>query len=207
MIITIDGPAASGKSTVAKAIAQKLHYYYLNSGMLYRALGYCLVHNAQVSLEDLKHCDIAQREKCLDEIHYHYDVATGAIKVLLGDNEVTPFLKEPLIDKAASLVGENEKARMFLREKQKFIGKNGNIIAEGRDAGSKVFPQAHVKFFLTAHVAVVRNDGLMIKRNKVRLSLLNKPLLLLKIVTSVMPIENMRHYAYILILFWLIILT
>jgi CMP/dCMP kinase len=155
MIITIDGPAASGKSTVARALAQKLHYYYLNSGMLYRALGYCLMHHAEIALEDLRNCDMQTRIHCLKDLQYSYDVSTGIMKIFIEKEDVTASLKAPVIDKAASLVGENKKARDFLLEFQRSIAHmHPNLIAEGRDAGSVVFPQANIKFFLTAHPEV-----------------------------------------------------
>lgn len=155
MIITIDGPAASGKSTVARALAQKLHYYYLNSGMLYRALGYCLLNHAGLTLERLKDCDIETRKHCLEVLSYDYDVSNGTMKMIVDGNDVTSFLKQPIIDKAASLVGENKKARDFLLKVQRAVAHNHpDLIAEGRDAGSVVFPQAKIKFFLTAHQEV-----------------------------------------------------
>lgn len=154
MIITIDGPAASGKSTVARLIAQKLHYYYLNSGMLYRALGYCLLHHGGLSIEQLLGCTIEERNYCLDTLDYDYDSNTGVMKVFIDRRDVTQFLKDPLIDKAASVVGENKSARDFLSRLQRTIAYNKNLIAEGRDVGSVVFPHAQVKFFLTAHLQV-----------------------------------------------------
>jgi CMP/dCMP kinase len=172
MIITIDGPAASGKSSVAQKLAQTLHYYYLNSGMFYRALGYCLLHNAHLSLENLKNCDIETHKPCLDSIHYSYDNTTGEMKVFVNENDVTSFLKDATIDKAASLIGENKKARDFLLKAQRDnAGNYSNIIAEGRDVGSVVFPHAQLKFFLTAHqeVRALRwlNDQIMRENKKV----------------------------------------
>ncbi len=154
MIITIDGPAASGKSTAARALAQKLHYYYLNSGMLYRALGYCLLHNAEVPLQLLRGCDIQKRQKCLEALRYTYDIERGTMAMFINDVDVTAFLKDPLIDKAASLVGENKQARLFLLNLQRTLANDYDTIAEGRDAGSVVFPQADIKFFLTARPEV-----------------------------------------------------
>jgi len=151
MILTIDGPAASGKSSVARALALKLHYYYLNSGMLYRALGYCLMHNAGVPLQLLRGCTISARKKCLESLRYTYDIKSGVMAMFIGDQNVTALLKDPIIDKAASLVGENKEARTFLMAFQRSLINDYDIVAEGRDAGSVVFPQANVKFFLTAH--------------------------------------------------------
>ncbi len=152
MIITIDGPAASGKSSAARALAQKLHYYYLNSGMLYRAVGYCLLNNARVPLDELAHADVRQYTACLQTLEYHYDTATGLMSIVIEKKEVTSsFLKDPVIDQAASLVGENKTVRVVLLHLQQQIGlRHPNLIAEGRDAGSVVFPQAELKFFLTA---------------------------------------------------------
>lgn len=150
IIITIDGPAASGKSTVARAIALKLGYYYLNSGMLYRSLGYCLLHHAHLSLEKLGTCNIQERNHCLESIEYDYDPKTGSMNVLVEGHDVTSFLKEPIIDRAASVVGENKAIRDSVTQLQKALAKDKNCVAEGRDAGSVIFPHAQVKFFLTA---------------------------------------------------------
>lgn len=154
MIITIDGPAASGKSSVARALAQKLHYYYLNSGMLYRALGYCLLHNAGLSLDQLRGCALDERQKCLEALHYSYDPKSGVMAMFINDQDVTASLKDPIIDKAASLVGENKQARTFLMNMQRALSNDYDMVAEGRDAGAVVFPQADIKFFLTARPEV-----------------------------------------------------
>lgn len=150
MIITIDGPAASGKSTVARLIAQRMQYYYLNSGMLYRALGYCLLHHAHVALDQLPDCTFEQENYCLESLEYHYDIATGTMKMVVNQENITQFLKDPIIDEAASLIGENKHARIFLTKLQKAIAKDKDLIVEGRDVGSVVFPHAQLKFFLTA---------------------------------------------------------
>lgn len=154
MIITIDGPAASGKSTVAQAIAQSLHIYYLSSGMLYRALSSCLLHHLDITLEQLKDCDIQIDSHCLNALHYNYDVQTGVLKIIVDGKDITPCLKEPFIDKAASLVGENKNARIFLLDIQRKLANKHDLVAEGRDAGSVVFPNATIKFYLTASVEV-----------------------------------------------------
>ena len=155
MIITIDGPAASGKSSAARSLALKLHYYYLNSGMLYRAVGYCLLNHAHVPLNQLADADAQQYKACLQTLEYEYDVNSGAMRILIEKKDVTFFLKDPLIDKAASLVGENKTIRTILLHMQKQIGlQHHKLIAEGRDAGSVVFPHAQTKFFLTAQQGV-----------------------------------------------------
>lgn len=153
MIITIDGPAASGKSTVARALAKKLQYYYLNSGMLYRALGYCLLQE-NISMEHLAQCDITIRKRGLESISYSYDIDVGTIVITLAGKDVTNLLKTPDIDKAASLVGECKDVRIFFLRLQRSIANDYDLVAEGRDVGSVVFPHADVKFFLTAHPEV-----------------------------------------------------
>lgn len=154
MIVTIDGPAASGKSSAARALAQKLSFYYLNSGMLYRALGYCLLYNGNVPLKELRGCDMKLYSKCLEELRYTYDICNGKMALFVKDVDVTALLKEPIIDKAASLVGENKQARIFLLTMQRELVDHHDTIAEGRDAGSAIFPQATIKFFLTARPEV-----------------------------------------------------
>lgn len=151
MIITIDGPAASGKSTAAKELAHRLGYYYLNSGMLYRVLGYILLHDKKIPLKQLSTIDVHAIDSCLPLIEYGYDKNSDRIQVLVNGADVTQLLKDPEIDNAASLLGSNAYARKALSEYQRFLAqKKVNIVIEGRDAGSVVFPDADLKLFITA---------------------------------------------------------
>ena len=155
MIITIDGPTASGKSTLARAVAKKLGIYYLATGMLYRALAYLLVHHASYTKNDLRHPKIQDIETFFDpeRFVYTYDAAIGE-KILFDGQDITPFLKDSAIDDASSLLSANKIVRDALLKLQRMYGNMFDLVAEGRDLGSVVFPHADFKFFLTASVYV-----------------------------------------------------
>lgn len=147
LIITIDGPAASGKSSVAKGVAEKLHIPFVSSGLLYRAATYlALTHNIQPTdetglLEALRKCDITLKAK------------TGeANEIFLGSKDITNFLHTDSVDIAVSAVAKHPKVRVWvddrLRETQ------GSFVIDGRDMGTAVFPHAPYKFYLDAPVDV-----------------------------------------------------
>lgn len=155
MIITIDGPSASGKSTVAQAIAQRLGFYYLNTGLLYRSCAYLLMrtcgHNDA--------CFGSPHEKDLQNILdpkrliYTYSPEHGGA-VSYDGVDITSELKTPFIAQAASLIGVHPLVRAYLLSFQRALADNHSLVAEGRDTGSVVFPHADVKFYLTADVPV-----------------------------------------------------
>lgn len=147
MIITIDGPAASGKSTTARELAQQLHFFYVNSGLLYRGLSWLiLTHFTLDDLLTLSHEKINELKEQLT-----YQEKDGKASLIWEKENITPLLKNPQIDRAASLLGMNEHAREIVFKWQKeLVCQHPNSIIEGRDAGSLVFPHADYKFFLTA---------------------------------------------------------
>jgi cytidylate kinase len=155
MIITIDGPVASGKSTVSRIVAQKLGYYYLCSGLLYRALAYLLVNKrgytidtvANPRMEDIAYCFDAQK------FAYHYDEHSQEHIFFDGQN-ITPYLKDSFMDKVTSIVSVDEQVRQAITTIQRTIALQHSIVTDGRDVGSVVFPQAEFKFFVTASVVV-----------------------------------------------------
>lgn len=151
MVITIDGPSASGKSTVAHALAQKLGYYYLNTGLLYRALAFLLLKREGYTEQDLAHPRTEDLKRYLNEVHfsYHYS-STGQVTITFEGLNITPFLKEPEIDRGASIISLNHRVREALHTIQHSIKNQHDIVVEGRDSGSVVFPHADYKFFLTA---------------------------------------------------------
>lgn len=151
MIITIDGPTASGKSSVARALAKRLNFYYVYSGLIYRALAYLLINQKAYTQEQLKKPlaeDIAQ---LLDQKRfvYRYDDQEQE-RVFFDAQDITPFLKDSFIDQAASIVSTHERVRSELRNVQRIIARSYDLVVDGRDAGSVVFPEAEYKFFLTA---------------------------------------------------------
>ncbi len=153
MVITIDGPVASGKSSVAQELANRLNFYYLNTGLLYRAIAYVLSvlnHKAldtqlvQVLVD--KDLDFAQ--------HITYTYSNNKAHVFYDGQEITDALYDTAIDQLASLVSASPVVRQALLNLQRSIAQKNNLVADGRDCGSVVFPQAECKFFLTADVDV-----------------------------------------------------
>ena len=150
MIITIDGPTASGKSTVAKLLAQRIGFFHLNSGLLYRGIAYILVHDFHY--DPLRLADPAQAD--LDEIMLkgwlEYDYVNGQARVMYRGQDITPFLKTKDMDNYASISSASYQVRAALLALQQRVASKANVVAEGRDTGTKVFPHAQLKIFLTA---------------------------------------------------------
>ncbi len=155
MIVTIDGPAVSGKTTVSRMLAEKLGFYYLGSGLLYRALAYLL-------RMQRGYTDAAIHAPCPDDIRavldpkkflYTYDSQYQDRIIFQGQVLAMAELRTPAIAHDASLLATDHVVRDALRVVQRAIADNHNLIAEGRDAGSVVFPDADIKFFITASVA------------------------------------------------------
>lgn len=154
MIITLDGPAASGKSSAAEMLAQKLHIYYLNSGLLYRALAYLLLKKGY-TVEQLNHLLLSDVVYYTDplKLTYSYSPKTGA-QVRFNGEAITPYLKETAVDTASSVISSNGYVRSQIHRLQRTIAEHKSLVIEGRDAGSVVFPDANYKFFLTAPIAI-----------------------------------------------------
>ncbi len=141
MVITIDGPVASGKSSVAKELGRRLRCDHVNTGLLYRVVAYLsAVHHNEVHIipADMR-----------------YDFVDGKPLVFWHDIAISDsFLYSPLIDQAASKISSDARLRTLLLPIQQALAVTHNIIADGRDCGSVVYPEADVKFFLTADVSV-----------------------------------------------------
>lgn len=148
MIITIDGPAGAGKSTVARIVARRLNFSYLDSGAIYRTLTLaCLRKNASIE-------DEVQVLKVLDESRFHFteEVVEGRrlFKCYLNGEDVTHLIREPAVSKAVSIVARHARVREKLLYSQRKFAENRNIVCDGRDMGSYVFRDADFKFYLTA---------------------------------------------------------
>jgi cytidylate kinase len=148
MIIAIDGPAGSGKSTVGKRLAERLGYRYLDTGAMYRALAWKAI-QVGLSLEDAEALTrLAERS----EITVTGDVAD--LRILIDGEDVTDDIRSPDMSRATSLISTIAGVRHALVAQQRRIAREGNIVIEGRDIGTVVFPQADVKFYLDARVEV-----------------------------------------------------
>jgi cytidylate kinase len=151
MVITIDGPAGSGKSTAAQMLAQKLSFYYINTGLLYRALAFLLLKREGYTEQELAHPRTEDLKRYLESVHfsYHYS-STGQVTITFEELNITPFLKDEEIDRGASTVSVNSRVREAMHTIQHRIKEQHSVVIEGRDSGSTVFPHAEHKFFLTA---------------------------------------------------------
>lgn len=151
MIITIDGPTASGKSTIANLLAQKLNYFYLNSGYFYRAYAYLLLER-QVPLTSLETISLEEIKNLIDvgKVEYIYENGSGS-HMFYETADITAYLKNKNVDIASAMVGKNIDIRLIIKKKQYAIISNyPNIVADGRDMATVIFPGAEYQFFLTA---------------------------------------------------------
>lgn len=149
VIITIDGPTASGKSTVAKRLAEKLGFHFLGTGLMFRGLAYLLIKKSSYDQDALCNPRSEDLSIYLDAERFVYDLANSG-DIFFDKQNITPFLKTSEIDTAASVLSTNGLVRMALLKIQQQCGKQCNLVAEGRDVGSVIFPHAQIKFFLTA---------------------------------------------------------
>ena len=133
MIVAIDGPAGAGKSTVARALARALRFGYLDSGALYRAAALALL----------------ERGGAASALAREVDVELGE-RVLVDGRDVTDAIRAPEVSEAASRIAANPRVREVLVDKQRALLGRGDWVAEGRDIGTVVAPDAPVKVFLTA---------------------------------------------------------
>lgn len=152
MIITIDGPTASGKSTLAVLLAKNLGYYYLNTGFLYRGLSYVLQHEFGYTIDQLAHPQIADVEHVLNSKRFVYTYQDGQAGIIYEGTDITPFLKTKENDQASSVVSGDINVRNALLGYQRHFTQTYNVIAEGRDTGTVVFPHAQLKVYLTASI-------------------------------------------------------
>jgi len=160
MIITIDGPTASGKSSIAKRLAYRLSAYYVYSGLLYRALAYALSRQYRYTHETIAQADPAHVAWCMERIRYTYHTTYGAC-ITFQQCDITPYLKNADIDALASAASQEDTMRRYVYYAQHRIAASHSVIVDGRDAGTTVFPQAHVKFYVTAaeYIRILRWRG------------------------------------------------
>lgn len=143
-VVAIDGPAGSGKSTVAKATARKLGWTYLDTGAMYRCL--CL----KALCEDVPVNDEGALVELFDTMTIEMSFQSGELTVYLDGEDVTEAIRENNVSKNVSDVAAHEKVREKLVERQREMGERGEAVVEGRDIGTVVFPDARHKFFLDA---------------------------------------------------------
>ncbi|MBT3475743.1 (d)CMP kinase [bacterium] len=148
MIITIDGPAGVGKGTIAKAISKSFGFKYLDSGAMYRALALF------ADLNGVTEKDLSKLKKILIDLHIRFIDNEDGERVLLNTDDVTEDIRTNEISTLASKFAANDFVRTILREMQRRLVKNKDYIAEGRDMGTYVFPDAKYKFYLDADLKI-----------------------------------------------------
>ena len=147
--IAIDGPAGAGKSTLARQLAAALGFRYVDTGAIYRTVAY------HMALMGIGPKDTDGVTRLLDDVNLdiRYDEA-GVQHMILNGADVTDEIRTPEMSQAASLISAQKVVREFLLDVQRALARKNNVIMDGRDIGTVVLPQADVKIFLTADVAV-----------------------------------------------------
>ena len=143
MIVAIDGPAGAGKSTVARTLASRLGFRYLDTGAMYRALTQ-LALDEGVSLDD---------DAALGDLALREPVSFEGDRVFIQGQDVTEEIRKPRIDRVVSSVARHREVREVMRERQRELGSHGDAVIEGRDIGTVVCPNADVKVYLVADAA------------------------------------------------------
>jgi cytidylate kinase len=162
-VVTIDGPAGSGKGTISKLVSKTLGFHYLDSGAIYRIIA------LNANTESLDTNQITQILELIDGLEINF----ADEKVLLGSKDITDLIRSELIGKFASEIAKNELIREKILGLQKSFFKPPGLVADGRDMGTVVFPKAKVKIFLTASIeerANRRYKQLILKENNVNLT-------------------------------------
>jgi CMP/dCMP kinase len=141
MIVAIDGPAGAGKSTVARALAERLGFRYLDTGAMYRAVTWLAIHRG-LALDNAEALATLARNEPVtfdenDRVH-------------IAGTDVTSLIRRENIDRMVPVVARHEPVREVMRERQRQLGRDGNVVIEGRDIGTVVAPEAAVKVYLTA---------------------------------------------------------
>jgi cytidylate kinase len=141
MIVAIDGPAGAGKSTVARALAERLSFRYLDTGAMYRALTWLAMYRGlDLSVGDVL-AELARAEPVT------FDVEG---RVWIGGKDVTSSIRDQRIDRMVPVVARHSAVREVMRERQRELGRDGDVVIEGRDIGTVVAPNAEVKVYLVA---------------------------------------------------------
>jgi cytidylate kinase len=151
MIITIDGPGASGKSSVAQEIARKLGIHHFSTGLLYRAVAYVVMYFVHSDSSNNHAVDIQNIDlSFVSEIQFRFKDGHGL--VFFKGIDITEFLFDEALSQSASALSALPEVRHRLLDVQRAVAKDYDVIVDGRDCGSVVFPDADFKFFLTASV-------------------------------------------------------
>ena len=143
-VIAIDGYSSCGKSTLAKALAKKLHFIYIDSGAMYRGVTLYFLRKGT----DLN--DPIALEKALSEIHLNFQSHENQVHITLNDEDISEEIRQMPVSGKVSMVSTIKAVRTEMVRQQQRMGRSKNIVMDGRDIGTVVFPQADIKLFMTA---------------------------------------------------------
>lgn len=147
MVVAVDGPAGAGKSTVCKLLAKKLGFAYLDTGAMYRAVAWSLIEDGlPLSPEEI---DSVQ----LNKLPFNFSIENGTLVIYYGMKKLDEELRQQEIANEASRISQTPFVREYLTSRQRRLADIGDIVAEGRDMTTVVFPDATVKIYLTADLA------------------------------------------------------
>jgi cytidylate kinase len=141
MVVAIDGPAGAGKSTVARALAERLGFRYLDTGAMYRALTWLAMQRGR---------DLGDAEGLAQLAREQPVLFSGDDRVWIAGIDVTASIRETRVDRMVPVVARHPAVREVMRERQRELGRDGDVVIEGRDIGTVVAPDAEVKVFLVA---------------------------------------------------------
>ena len=144
MIIAIDGPAGSGKSTIAKLIAKQLNFRYIDTGAMYRAVAWTALQKGLNLMDESAMARIAKNLKI------EFVPSAEGQAVMVDGKNTTALLKDEIVGRGAATVAAQKFVREVLVDQQRKIGRTGNMVMDGRDIGTVVFPEAQKKFFFIA---------------------------------------------------------
>ena len=148
LVITVDGPAGAGKTTISRSLADRLRYRYVDTGALYRAVAYA-VQREGVHPDD----DDALQSLC-GRLELKFMPTASGQRLLLGREDITDRIRTPEITMLASAVSARPAVRTYLLQVQREMGRQKGVVFEGRDMGTVVFPDAEMKFFLDADIEI-----------------------------------------------------
>ena len=179
IIIAIDGHSSCGKSTLAKDLAKKLEYTFVDSGAMYRAV---TLHAIRNNFIQNGRVDEEKLEKAISEIEIQFESINGVQHIFLNNKDVTDEIRLPNVSNNVSVVARLNPVRKKLVQQQRKMGSDGGIIMDGRDIGTVVFPDAELKLFVTASAEVrterrfeeLRANGIEITREEVKNNLIER---------------------------------
>ncbi len=151
--IAIDGHSSCGKSTIAQSIAKRYGMLYIDTGAMYRAVTLYCMQNEIIKINKLN-IDLLKSHLKNISINFQFNLVNGESETILNGKNVEPFIRSIAVSDNVSSIAQVKEVRNKLIALQKEIGKNNNVVMDGRDIGTKVFPNARLKLFITASVEI-----------------------------------------------------